>query len=171
MVDSVIIRLFVSSVLASAAAVGQESALDLHRTLAAAEAANLELRAVRQQRAVALAGLSIAGQIPNPIVSFSAARDAPHESLLWDQSIELGGKRGKRRAVAQSEQKTTEIEIAVLSRQIRHRTREAFYRSLLTRAQAEQSKTTLDLATRIANIVRQRFETGDVAQLDVIQAE
>jgi outer membrane protein, heavy metal efflux system len=171
MVNSVIVRLFVSSVLASAAAVGQQSALDLHRTLAAAEAANLELRAARRQRAVALAGLSIAGQMPNPIVSFAAARDTPHESLLWDQPIELGGKRGKRRAVAQSEQKTTEIDIAILSRQIRHRTREAFYRALLTRAQAAQSKTTLDLATRIADVVRQRFESGDVAQLDVIQSE
>jgi cobalt-zinc-cadmium efflux system outer membrane protein len=65
----------------------------------------------------------------------------------------------------------TEIDIAVLSRQIRHRAREAFYRALLTRAQAAQSKTTLDLATRIADIVRQRFESGDVAQLEVIQAE
>ena len=171
MVNWVIVRLFVSSVLASAAAVGQESALDLHRTLAAAEAANLELRAARQQRAVAMAGVRIAGQIPNPIVSFNASRDAPHESLLWDQPIELGGKRGKRRAVAQAEQQTTEIDIAILSRQIRHRTREAFYRALLARAQAGQSKTTLDLATRIANIIRQRFEGGDVAQLEVIQAE
>jgi len=143
----------------------------LHGALTAAEAGNLELRAARQQRAVALAGLRIAGQIPNPTVSFAAARDTPHESLLWDQPIELGGKRGKRRAVAQEEQKTTEIDVTILSRQVRHRTREAFYRALLTRAQAGQSKTTLDLATRIANIVRQRFETGDVAQLEVIQAE
>ena len=171
MADSVIARLIVSTLLASAAAVAQESSLDLHGALTAAEAGNLELRAARQQRAVALAGLRIAGQTPNPIVSFAAARDTPHESLLWDQPIELGGKRGKRRAVAQEEQKTTEIDITVLSRQIRHRTREVFYRALLTRAQAGQSKTTLDLATRIANIVRQRFEGGDVAQLEVIQAE
>ncbi len=169
--DSVIFRLIVSALLASAPAVAQESSLDLQRALAAAETGNLELRAARQQRAIVLAGLRIAGQIPNPTVSFAAARDVPHESLVWDQPIELGGKRGKRRAVAQEEQKATEIDITVLSRQIRHRTREAFYRALLTRAQTEQSKTALDLATRIADVVRQRFEVGDVAQLEVIQAE
>jgi outer membrane protein, heavy metal efflux system len=169
--DSVIVRLIITAFLTSAAAAAQESSLDLRGALTAAEAGNLELRAARQQRAVAIAGLRIAGQIPNPIVSFNAGRDTPHETLLWDQPIELGGKRGKRRAVAQSEQQMTEIDIAVLSRQIRHRAREAFYRALLTRAQAAQSKTTLDLATRIADIVRQRFESGDVAQLDAIQAE
>ena len=171
MADSVIVRLIICVLVGIASAVAQESTLDLRGALTAAEGANLELRAARQQRAVALAGLSIAGQIPNPTVSFAAARDSPHESVLWDQPLELGGKRGKRRAVAQSEQRTTEIDIAVLSRQIRHRVREAFYRALLTRAQAAQSKTTLDLTTRIADTVRQRFESGDVAQLDVIQAE
>jgi cobalt-zinc-cadmium efflux system outer membrane protein len=169
--DSAIFRLIAGALLASVPAVAQESSLDLQRALAAAETGNLELRAARQQRAVALAGLRIAGQIPNPTVTFAAARDLPHESLMWDQPIELGGKRGRRRAVAQEEQKTTEIDITVVSRQIRHRTREAFYRALLTRAQSEQSKTALDLANRIAEVVRQRFEVGDVAQLEVIQAE
>lgn len=153
------------------AAVAQESSLDLKQALAAAEIGNLELRAARQQRAVALAGLKIAGQSPNPTISFAAARDLPHESLLWDQPLEIGGQRGKRKALAQEEQKTTEIDITVLSRQIRRRTREAFYRDLLAHAQTEQSKTAFDLASRIADIVHQRFDAGDVAQLEVIQAE
>jgi cobalt-zinc-cadmium efflux system outer membrane protein len=153
------------------AAAYPQSALDLKAALQLAESDNLELRAARQQRAIALAGLTVAGQLPNPIITFSASRDAPHESTLWDQPIELGGKRGKRLALAQEEQKATEIDIVVLSRQIRQRTREAFYRALWSRAQAEQSKAALDLATRIRDIVQQRFEAGDVAQLEVIQAE
>ncbi|MBI3475825.1 MAG: TolC family protein [Acidobacteria bacterium] len=151
--------------------VAQDGALDLQQALTAADLGNLELRAVRQQRAVALAGLKIAGQIPNPTISFAAARDLPHESLMWDQPLEIGGQRGKRRALASEEQKTTEIDIALLARQIRQRTRDGFYRVLLTRAQSEQSKTALSLAARIAEVVRQRFEAGDVAQLEVIQAE
>jgi cobalt-zinc-cadmium efflux system outer membrane protein len=169
--DRLLLRIFVGILLATAGAVAQDSAFDLQRALAAAETDNLELRAARQQRAVALAGLKIASQIPNPTVSFAAARDLPHESLLWDQPIELGGQRGKRRALAAEEQKATEIDIAILSRQIRRRTREAFYRAILARAQSEQSKAALDLANRIAEVVRQRFEAGDVAQLEVIQAE
>ncbi|HEX3321104.1 MAG TPA: TolC family protein [Terriglobales bacterium] len=147
------------------------NSLDLKTVLALAESSNLELRAARQQRAVSLAGIKVAGQLPNPTLSFSAARDTPHESVLWDQPLELGGKRSKRIAVANEELKATEIDIGVLGRQIRHRTRDAFYKALLSRAQALQSKAALDLSTRIRDAVRQRFDAGDVAELEVIQAE
>jgi cobalt-zinc-cadmium efflux system outer membrane protein len=145
--------------------------MDLKTVLALAESSNLELRAARQQRAVSIAGVKVAGQVPNPTLTFSAARDTPHESVLWDQPLELGGKRGKRMAVANEELKATEIDIGVLGRQIRHRTRDAFYKALLSRAQAQQSKAALDLSTRIRDAVRQRFDAGDVAELEVIQAE
>ena len=158
-------------VAASAQAQSSSSQLDLKTTLDLAESANLELRAARQQRAITLAGFKVAGQIPNPIISFAAARDTPHESILWDQTVELGGKRGKRIAFAREEQRVTEIDIAALARQIRQRTREAFYRVLWSRAQTEQSKAALDLATRIRDTVQQRFEAGDIAELEVIQTE
>jgi len=164
-------RVLCGIVLTGALACAQETAIDLPKALSIADSDNLELRAARQQRAVTLAGFKIASQFPNPAVSFAAARDLPHESLLWDQPIELGGQRGKRRALSREEQKSTEIDITVLSRQIRQRTREAFFRALLSRAQAEQSKAALDLATRINDVVRQRFEVGDVAELETIQAE
>jgi len=150
---------------------GQQQALDLRGALLAAESGNLELRAARQQRALAIAGLTTARQLPNPTVGFTAARDVPHEGLSLDIPIELGGKRGKRIAVAQEEQKSTEIDIVVLARQIRRRTREAFYHSVSAREETAQAKTELDLATRIRELAQQRFEAGDVAQLEVSQAE
>lgn len=145
--------------------------LDLRTALAAADSANLELRAARQQRALALAGVTTARQLPNPTFSFTAARDTPHEGIAIDLPIELGGKRGKRISVAQEEQRSAELDIGALARQIRRRTREAFYRSLAARAQTEQAKTALDLSTRIRDLVQQRFDAGDVAQLEVVQAE
>ena len=169
--SAAIVHSLLCILVAAGTAYPQSSPLDLKRTLEIAESDNLELRAARQQRAIALAGLRIAGQIPNPIISFGAARDTPHESLLWDQPIELGGKRGRRIAVAREEQKASEIDIAILSRQIRQRTRDAFYLVLASRAQTEQAKAALDLATRIHEIVKQRFEAGDVAELELIQAE
>ena len=155
---------------ASGYAPGQDR-LDLRTALGRAETENPELRAARQQRALALAGLQTARQIPNPVMTFEALRDTPHQGLLWDQPVELGGKRGARIAVAREEQKATELDIGILARQIRHRTREAFYRSLLTRAQSEQARVTLDLGQRLRDSVEQRYEAGDVAQLDVIQAD
>jgi cobalt-zinc-cadmium efflux system outer membrane protein len=148
-----------------------QSGLDLRSALQRAESDNLELRAARQQRAIALAGLKTARQIPNPTVSFAALRDSPHESVLWDQPIELGGKRGARIAVAREEQKATELDIRTLSRQVRHRTREAFFRVLLTRGQTQQSKLALDLAQQLRDSVEQRYQVGDVAQLEVIQTD
>lgn len=139
--------------------------------LRTADTNNLELRAARQQRAVALAGLMTARQFPNPTIAFSAARDTPHEGVTWDQPIELGGKRSKRIAIAREEQVLTGAEIDILARQVRRRTREAFYRAVAARAVAAQSKTALDLATRVKETVQQRFDAGDVAEIDVIQAD
>jgi cobalt-zinc-cadmium efflux system outer membrane protein len=167
----VVHRVLTAVLLGSGLGFAQSTALDLKQTLAAAEAGNLELRAARQQRAVALAGIKIAGQRPNPTLSFGGARDVPHESLLLDQSFEIGGQRGKRLAVAREEQKGTEVDLGILSRQVRHRAREAFYRVLLARDQAEQSKAAVGLATRIHDVVQQRYEAGDVAQLELIQAD
>ncbi len=148
-----------------------QAGLDLRSALQRAETDNLELRAARQQRAIALAGLQTARQIPNPTIIFSALRDLPHESVVWDQPIELGGKRGARIAVAREEQKSTDLDIRILARQIRRRTREAFFRVLLTRAQTRQAELTLDLAQQLRDSVEQRYQAGDVAQLEVIQAD
>jgi outer membrane protein, heavy metal efflux system len=148
-----------------------QQGLDLHGALAVAESDNLELRAARQQRAMAIAGLTTARQLPNPTISFTATRDMPHEGLALDIPIELGGKRGKRIALAKEEQNSIELDLAVLARQIRRRTREAFYRSLAAREQTANAKTALDLATRIRDLAQQRYDAGDVAELEVLQAE
>ena len=98
-----------------------QQSLDLQSALSAAQASNLELRAARQQRALALAGLTTARQLPNPVISFTAARDTPHEGVSVELPIELGGQRGKRIAVAREEQKSAEIDVSILGRQIRRR--------------------------------------------------
>ncbi|HEX3319777.1 MAG TPA: TolC family protein, partial [Terriglobales bacterium] len=156
--------------LASLTAYAQQP-LDLRGALTTAEAANLELRAARQQRAIALAGITTAGQLPNPVAAFTVARDTPHEGVSLDMPLELGGKRSKRLAVAREEQKSIEVDLTILGRQIRRRTREAFFKSLAARAQTAQAKTTLDLSTRVRDLVQQRYDVGDVAELEVVQAE
>ncbi len=167
---SVRLRLTSLFFLLAAMAAGQQP-LDLAAALRTAETANLELRAARQQRTLALAGVTTARQLPNPALGFTAARDTPHEGFLLDIPLELGGKRAKRIAVAQESQKAAEIDIAVLGRQVRRRTREAFFRALSARAQTEQAKAALDLSTRVRDLVQQRYEAGDVAQLEVLQTD
>ncbi|HEU5452296.1 MAG TPA: TolC family protein [Terriglobales bacterium] len=139
--------------------------------LTTAQSSNLELRAARQQRALAIAGITTAGLLPNPTLSFAAAKDSPHEGITLDLPLELGGKRGKRLAVAREEQRSIEIDVSVLERQIRRRTRQAFYQAVAAQTDTAQAKVALDLATRTRDMVQARFQAGDVAQLDVIQAE
>lgn len=164
-------RLLFCLTLLASVSVSQETTLDLRKALERAQEANLELRAAKQQRAIAISGITTAKQIPNPTLTVSGTQDVPHSSVVWDQPIELGGKRSKRIAVAREEQQATELDIAALSRQIRRRTREAFFRALVQRAQAEQSKSALDLATRTKEVAQARYDAGDVPQLDVIQAD
>jgi cobalt-zinc-cadmium efflux system outer membrane protein len=148
----------------------QASRLTLPYALELAEKQNLELAAVRLRRSVALAGVRIAKQRPNPTFSFSTLRDEPHEGWFFDQPFELGGKRGHRIELAGQEGKLTDVEIATLARQIRMRTREAFYSLAFARAETERLNHVLTLAQRLQQIAQERFQAGAVAQLEVIQA-
>jgi hypothetical protein len=117
-----------------------------------ADKQNLNLAAARRRRAVALAGVQIAKQCPNPILNFSALRDTPHEGLFFTQPLEVGPKRKRRIEVARQEGVLTETEIAALARQVRRSTREAFYRALLARAETERLGGVLQLAERLKQI-------------------
>ena len=55
----------------------------------------------------------MADQLMNPTISASVSRDSPQEGVMLGQTLELGGKRDRRIAVACEEQKSTEIDIAV----------------------------------------------------------
>jgi cobalt-zinc-cadmium efflux system outer membrane protein len=148
----------------------QAARLTLQSALDLADKQNLDLAAARRRLAVALAGIQIARQRPNPSLSFEALRDSPHEALLFDQPLEFGPKRGRRIEVARQEGALTEVEIAALARQVRRSTREAFYRALLTRAESERLARVVQLAQRLEQIARERFEAGAVPQLEVMQA-
>ena len=144
--------------------------LTLQSALELAGRQNLDLVAVRRRRAVTVAGIQIARQRPNPTLSFEAMRDSPHQALLFEQPLEIGSKRGRRIDVAREEGVLTDVEIGLLARQIRRNTREAFYRALLARAESERLARVVQLAERLEQIARDRFEAGDVPQLEVIQA-
>jgi cobalt-zinc-cadmium efflux system outer membrane protein len=165
------IQLLIVLFLAPVVLCAQQAPLDLRTALEIAEKDNLELKAARQQRAIALAGITTAKQYPNPNIAFGITRDSPHESLSLDQPFELAGQRSKRIAVAKEEQRSTEIDIGVLSRNVRRRTRDAFFNVMTARAQREQAIAALDLATKLKNVAQQRFDAGDVAQLDVMEAD
>jgi cobalt-zinc-cadmium efflux system outer membrane protein len=147
----------------------QPARLAVDEALDLADKQNLDLAAARRRRAVALAGIQIARQRPNPSANFTTLRDEPHEGLFFDQPVEIGGQRGWRIEVARQEGALTELEIAALARQVRRSTREAYYATAYARAESARLARVAELARRLAQIAEDRFNTGDVAQLEVIQ--
>ena len=147
----------------------QPPRLTVQEALDLADKQNLDLAAARRQRAVALAGIQIARQRPNPTANFTALRDEPHEGLFFDQPVEIGGQRGRRIDVARQEGALTEFEIAALARQVRRSTREAYYAAAYARAESGRLGRVVELARRLAQIAEDRYKTGDVAQLEVIE--
>ncbi len=149
----------------------QAPQLSLQQALTRAEQQNLDLAAARARRAFANAGVQVARQRPNPVFSFSASRDAPHEGVMLDQPLELGPKRSRRIDVARGEATLTDMEIAALSRSVRRAVREGFYQAEFAKAVSAQKAELQTLARRLRAIAQSRFEAGDVAQLEVIQAD
>jgi cobalt-zinc-cadmium efflux system outer membrane protein len=147
------------------------SRLTLPAALDLADKQNLDLAAVRQRRAVSLAGIRIAKARPNPSFLATESRDAPHQGLTLDHPLELGGKRERRIEVAQQEGALTEVEIATLGRQVRMNTRQAFYGLAFARAETQRLGEVVKLAQRLREIAEERYQAGAVAQLEVIQAD
>lgn len=170
MIPKRIPKLLFAILLGAAAAYPQQlPRLTVQEALDLAEKQNLDIAAARRQRAVALAGIQIARQRPNPTANFTALRDEPHEGLFFDQPVEIGGQRARRIDVARQEGAVTEFEIAALARQVRRSTREAYYAAAHARAESERLARVVELARRLDQIANDRFSAGDVAQLEVIQ--
>jgi len=136
-----------------------------------ADKQNLDLAAARLQRSIAAAGIRIAGEIANPTISYSATRDEPHESLFFDQQIQIGGQRGRRIAEAREESALTDVDVTTIERLVRRDVREAFYGAALALGRTAERAEALELAKRLRDIAQQRFQSGDVPQLEVVQAE
>jgi len=146
-------------------------ALNLQMALDLADKQNLDLAAARLERSIAIAGIRTAGEISNPTISYSATRDEPHESLFFDQQIQIGGQRGRRIAEARQESSLADVDVATAERQVRREVRETFYGAALALGRTAEREEALTLAKRIRDIAQQRFQSGDVPQLEVIQAQ
>ncbi|MGH9707904.1 MAG: TolC family protein [Candidatus Acidiferrales bacterium] len=132
---------------------------------------NLDLQAARMQRAVALAGVKIAGERPNPTASFATLRDTPHQSLFFDQQIETASKRKKRIDLAKQEGLLTATDIAATERQVRRSVREAYFGLAFARRVTSEKSDIAQLALRLKDIAEARFQAGDIAQLELTQAQ
>ncbi len=145
--------------------------LPLAEALTLAERQNLDLAAARLRHAVAAAGIVTAGARPNPTVSFSATRDTPHESVFADLPLEVWGQRGRRIAQAKQELALTDVEILTTERQVRHDVRAAYFAAAFAQYMTQQQSDATALTHKLKDIAQQRFDAGDIPQLEVMQSD
>jgi hypothetical protein len=144
--------------------------LTLDQAFALAAQHDAAITAARLRRAVDQAGIDVAKERPNPELRYEQAKETPHQSLTGTQPIELGGKRGRRIEVAQAVARTGR-------RAGPHAGRRAGPgppRLLLAgrgpgalghrRGPARSGRRARDTA-------QERFDAGEIARLEVLQAD
>ena len=156
---------------APAATPAPEAPLTLDEAFALAAANNRTITAARLRRAIDQAGIDAAKERPNPELRYEQAKETPHQSLTASQPIELGGKRGRRIALAEAVLRTGEAELARTQAEVRAEVRRAYYGLAATQARVAIAVDLEGIARRARDVARERFDAGAVARLEVVQAE
>ena len=140
----------------------------------AAFARSRELLAARQTLAIARGRLIQAGLRPNPTFDVEQTSDyltgrsgEGNTAIGTTQVFELGGKRGKRVAVAQLEYDRAVAEVRALERQIAAEIRTAYAQALAAARQLDSAERLIALDQELARVTEARLREGDVAPLDL----
>ncbi|PYQ03304.1 MAG: hypothetical protein DMF83_21545 [Acidobacteria bacterium] len=148
-----------------------EPPLSLDEAFALATANNRTITAARLRRAIDQAGIDVAKERPNPDLRYEQAKETPHQSLTASQPIELGGKRGRRIALAEAVMRTGEAELARTLAEVRAEVRRAYYGLAATQTRLAIALDLQGIARRARDVASERHEAGAVARLEVVQAE
>jgi cobalt-zinc-cadmium efflux system outer membrane protein len=148
-----------------------ERPLTLDEAFSLAASNNRTITAARLRRAIDQAGIEVAKERPNPDLHYEQAKETPHQSLTATQPIELGGKRGRRIALAQAVLRTGEAELARTLADVRSQVRQAYYGLAATQARLAIALDLQGIARRARDAAKERYDAGDVARLEVVQAE
>jgi outer membrane protein, heavy metal efflux system len=142
-----------------------EAALDF------AASHSLLVEAARRARTIREAAIRTARQIPNPDVTGEATRETPHEIVMLDMPVELGGKRGRRIDLAREELSLADVDLQAQLRSLRRSVREGFYSVMAADQRVQLAESALDIARRVRDAAQSRFDAGAAPRLEVLQAD
>jgi outer membrane protein, heavy metal efflux system len=132
---------------------------------------NPAIKAARLRRTVDQAGIDIAREWPNPEARYEHTNELPHDAVSVAQLIELGGKRGRRIALAEATLRTGEAELSQTEAEVTAEVYLAFFGLAGTQRRLEVARELAQIAGRAREAASARLEVGDVARLDVLQAD
>lgn len=153
--------------------IGQDG-LSGERLVESAGSRRSDLLAARQRLVIAEGRLLQAGLRPNPVFTteygsprFLSGESEYDFSAGLSQSIELGGKRGKRRAVAELELQQVRAEISAIERQIAVEIRRDYTKAIAAARQLDVVERLLAADAELVRVTEARLNEGDVAPLDL----
>ena len=153
---------------AAPGAAGEPLTLDEALTLARS---NPTIAAARLRRAIDQAGLAVARELPNPEARYEHTNELPHDALSLAQLLEIGGKRGRRVALAQAVARTGEAELAQTEAEVAAEVYLAFFGLAGAQRRVEIAREIQQLSARAREAASARYDVGDVSRLDVLQAD
>jgi len=148
----------------------QPAPLTLPAAIERALAQNRTLLAARLQRPVDVAGIGVAGERPNPELTYEAAKDTPRQAIGGTIPIELGGKRQRRLDVAQATVAVTEADLERTIAEVRNDVRRAYFDVIAADQRAAFAEDLRGLALRARDAAKARVDAGDVPQSDLTQS-
>ncbi|HMC76927.1 MAG TPA: TolC family protein [Vicinamibacterales bacterium] len=157
-------------VLTAAAAAQAPAALSLSDAMARALEANRTVVAARSARAIDAAGLTAAGQRPNPEVGFEVSRETPHWAFTGTVPLEISGKRQRRIDVATATLAVTEAETARITADVRADVRRAYYQAVGAERRVAIAQELEAIQQRARDAAQDRFQTGAAPRLEALQA-
>lgn len=119
----------------------------------------------------------VAGRPLNPLVEFRTENWRPGASTtlpldVWavvSQPIELGGKRGFRRAIAGADRDAAAAELSVIDRQLALRVTALYFEALRARATLSTVSTSREGLSTLVSTMRQRVQEGYAAESDLLR--
>ncbi|KJH74892.1 type I secretion protein TolC [Pseudomonas sp. ES3-33] len=146
----------------------------MDQALETAFANNPDLAAAQWETGIAQGERQQAGLIPNPEVSWEAEdtrRNSRTTTVMINQPIELGGKRGARIEVASRAQDAAGIELERKRNVLRADVIQAFYSSSTAQQRLLLSRQSLELAERGLRVAQGRIKSGKSSPVEGTRAE
>jgi len=145
--------------------------LTLEQAIGIAVQNNPQLKAVQAKLGMSEADIKSAAARPNPtLMSDNGIAEDTYRAGI-EQTIELGWKRKKRIAVAKAEQAVTQSEIAEAVLNLRTDVRRAYTQFYLSQERQKAYEEILQNTEKLLEITQKREQAGDIAKLDVLQAD
>ncbi|HEU5219513.1 MAG TPA: TolC family protein [Gemmatimonadales bacterium] len=157
------------AVLALLIQVPSPTSLTLQAAIRYGVAARGRISEARAGLAEARAGRQLAGQVPNPVVSYEHTGDFPRQHLVFDQPLAWLTTRGLDRAAAAAAVRRAQADSAVAVATVVQEIRSGYYGALAARESMRLVQAQVAAADSLAGLARRRFEVGDISRFEYEQ--